>query len=46
MMANEDITVGNICTKKGNTFKCLSTLLTNKGFILEEIKYKLKAGNA
>ena len=46
MIANGHIKIGSSSYEKVKTFKYLGSLLTNKNYILEEIKCRLKAGNS
>ena len=46
MLANEPITLSSNSYEKVKTFKYLGSLLRNKNSIHEDIKYRLKAGNA
>ena len=45
-MANQHIKICSNSYEKVKTFKYLGSLLTNQNSIQEEIKYRLKAGNA
>jgi hypothetical protein len=46
MIANDHIRVGSNSYKKVKTFKYLRSLLTNQNSTHDEIKCRLKAGNA
>ena len=46
MKANAHIKIGSKSYEKAKTFKYLASLLTNKNCIQEELKYRLKVGNA
>ena len=45
-IANEHIRIGSHSYEKVKTFKYLGSLVTNKNFVQEDIKCRLKAGNS
>jgi hypothetical protein len=43
---NHDIKIGNRCFENVEQFRYLGTTITNRNLIQEEIKRRLKSGNA